>query len=249
MDKDSFYKIIEPGYVSDEATSLSISQILEKYPYFAIAAMIRLKLLADTNNPSFAKELKRLAIQAPDSRKLFMLLEGEKHGIAPIEEEEEKVDSFALIDSFLLSNAATDGNIKEDVLLGQPSASSDYLYWSLHSEEHKNEKQNESEDEPRLVHQDLIDSFIEEDENRQGRGLNYSKEESQTTASPVEEKNVKPIEDTYFTETLAQIYVKQKRYSKALQIIRNLYLNYPEKNVYFADQIRFLEKLIINSKK
>jgi hypothetical protein len=26
-------------------------------------------------------------------------------------------------------------------------------------------------------------------------------------------------------------------------------LNYPKKNVYFADQIRFLEKLIINNKK
>jgi hypothetical protein len=26
-------------------------------------------------------------------------------------------------------------------------------------------------------------------------------------------------------------------------------LKYPEKNVYFADQIRFLEKLIINTKK
>ena len=38
-------------------------------------------------------------------------------------------------------------------------------------------------------------------------------------------------------------------YEKALQIIQNLNLKYPEKNIYFADQIRFLEKLIINTKK
>ena len=65
----------------------------------------------------------------------------------------------------------------------------------------------------------------------------------------LEENQHKPLDDSYFTETLAHIYVKQKRYEKALQIIKNLNLKYPEKNVYFADQIRFLEKLIINTKK
>jgi tetratricopeptide (TPR) repeat protein len=55
-------------------------------------------------------------------------------------------------------------------------------------------------------------------------------------------------EDGCFTETLAKIYIKQHRYDKALEIIRKLYLKNPKKNSYFADQIRFLEKLIINEK-
>ena len=55
-------------------------------------------------------------------------------------------------------------------------------------------------------------------------------------------------DDRYFTETLAKIYIKQHRYEKALEIIKKLSLNYPKKNAYFADQIRFLEKLIINAK-
>ena len=55
-------------------------------------------------------------------------------------------------------------------------------------------------------------------------------------------------DDSYFTETLAKIYIKQHRYEKALEIIEKLCLNYPKKNAYFADQIRFLEKLIINAK-
>ena len=54
-------------------------------------------------------------------------------------------------------------------------------------------------------------------------------------------------DDSCFTETLAKIYVKQQRYSKALEIIKKLSLKYPKKNAYFADQIRFLEKLIINA--
>ena len=57
------------------------------------------------------------------------------------------------------------------------------------------------------------------------------------------------LDDSYFTETLARIYLKQHRYDKALEIIRSLYLNFPNKSIYFADQIRFLEKLVrINQK-
>ena len=55
-------------------------------------------------------------------------------------------------------------------------------------------------------------------------------------------------EEGCFTETLAKIYIKQQRYEKALEIIEKLNLNYPKKNAYFADQIRFLKKLIINAK-
>lgn len=56
------------------------------------------------------------------------------------------------------------------------------------------------------------------------------------------------LDEGLFTETLARIYIKQGRYDKALRIIKTISLNYPEKNLYFADQIRFLEKLIINDK-
>lgn len=58
------------------------------------------------------------------------------------------------------------------------------------------------------------------------------------------------LDDSYFTETLARIYLKQHRYDKALEIIRSLYLNFPNKSIYFADQIRYLEILVrINQKK
>ena len=57
------------------------------------------------------------------------------------------------------------------------------------------------------------------------------------------------VDDTFCTETLARIYLKQHRYDKALEIIRSLYLNFPNKSIYFADQIRYLEKLVrINQK-
>jgi predicted Zn-dependent protease len=71
--------------------------------------------------------------------------------------------------------------------------------------------------------------------------------------TPEEEKVDEVVEsnpeEEYFTETLARIYIKQGRYSKALEIIQRLSLQFPKKNAYFADQIRFLEKLIINNNK
>ena len=57
------------------------------------------------------------------------------------------------------------------------------------------------------------------------------------------------LDDSCFTQTMAQIYLKQHRYDQALEIIKSLYLNFPNKSIYFADQIRYLEKLIrINQK-
>lgn len=61
-----------------------------------------------------------------------------------------------------------------------------------------------------------------------------------TDSDDVNEK----LDDVYYTETLARIYLKQHRYNKALEIIRSLYLNFPNKSIYFADQIRYLEKLV-----
>lgn len=56
------------------------------------------------------------------------------------------------------------------------------------------------------------------------------------------------LKDSYFTETLASIYIRQHRYEEAIEIIRSLSLTFPNKSSYFADQIRYLEKIINSSK-
>ena len=45
------------------------------------------------------------------------------------------------------------------------------------------------------------------------------------------------------TETLARIYVDQKKYDKAIQAFHILSLKYPEKSGYFADQIKLIKNL------
>ena len=47
------------------------------------------------------------------------------------------------------------------------------------------------------------------------------------------------------SESLAQVYIRRGRYDKAYDIIHALSLNNPKKSVYFADQLRFLQKLML----
>ncbi len=55
-----------------------------------------------------------------------------------------------------------------------------------------------------------------------------------------------PSAPASLSESFARVMIKNRNYSKALEIIQAISLNNPEKSAYFADQIRFLKKLIIN---
>ena len=76
--------------------------------------------------------------------------------------------------------------------------------------------------------------------------------ENKETEEPVRdepEKQEEPKKEQKIDETedkeVAKL-VKKGRYREALQIINAMRLNNPEKSAYFADQIRFLKKLILN---
>jgi hypothetical protein len=107
-----------------------------------------------------------------------------------------------------------------------------------------------------MLGQDLINAFLNESSIAENQTLKLQNRNSDNQNSNDREEigasdEIALIEDLpeeTFTETLAKIYLKQKRYDRALEIFKNLNLKYPEKNVYFADYIRFLEKLITNIK-
>ena len=250
MKAEDLYRLMEHPEKLTEETLPQLKLIVDEFPYFSIARLLYLKNLAKLNDVRFGSALKKMAVCVPDRRKLFMLIEGERFGlhVASVDEKEQagQSDAFSLIDAFL-SNQKQVVEEKESPLF-EPSASVDYLHWSL-SETHT---PDETPDVP-LQHQDLIDSFIEKDRQRKRMDEPEEEilsEESVAHSLPEGETELhRPLNDSYFTETLAHIYIKQKRYEKALLIIKNLNLKNPEKNAYFADQIRFLEKLIINTKK
>jgi len=56
-------------------------------------------------------------------------------------------------------------------------------------------------------------------------------------------QSVKLDENELMTETLAKVYLEQKKYKKAIQAYKILSLKYPEKSGFFADRIHAVKKL------
>ena len=108
---------------------------------------------------------------------------------------------------------------------------------------------------------DLIASFILKHRDDESSLLPHSPApEPVTPPSPILRPTEKPTPghtvpaqaaqpgtfDSSLSESLAKIYIRQKRYDKAFEIIHTLSLNNPKKSSYFADQLRFLRKLMLN---
>ena len=149
----------------------------------------------------------------------------------------------SLIDNFLKNNSTTDENVPGRRKLTVADATTDYAAFLLDLEDASPGKEANDPDNQRAQRDsELIDEFIE---NKPGRIVLQDTPEYMPEPEDTKEETA---EEDYFTETLAKIYIKQGRYEKAIEIIRKLHLLYPKKNRYFADQIRFLQKLIINNK-
>jgi len=223
-----------------EETLQDLQNLVDEYPYFQTAQLLYALNLHAKKDIRYPVELKKAACHAGDRRKLFYLTEEESFPqelIEKLEKEKENHSSFDLIDYFLVEKEKTekDKNVKAFV------ASTDYLSYAF-----SEKTQDEGSKIQAMQHQQAIDKFLEADKKAPIQiEWKEKAKESEKTASDSGSNE----EEGFFSVTLAKIYLKQKKYERALEIIRKLHLLYPEKNLYFADQIRFLEKLIINTKK
>lgn len=63
-------------------------------------------------------------------------------------------------------------------------------------------------------------------------------------ATPAKNSGKDQTPSSSLSESLAKIYIRQGRYRRAYEILSDLNLKNPEKSIYFADQLRFLRKVI-----
>ena len=239
----------------DRETLYELRSMLALYPYFQTARLLMLQNLYLLHDPSFNEELRRAAIYITNRTVIFQMIEAGHYKITPqpktsdatFTEDEKRNRTISLIDNFL-DSIPKEAEEKEGDKKRKPTpadAAVDYVAYLLECE--SEEEHEQAGETPQLRGQELIDSFINNDKGR----IVLSEEPTLTPQlEETAEEGMEEGSEGYFTETLARIYIKQGRYSKALEIIRRLSLQYPKKNAYFADQIRFLEKLIIiNNKK
>ena len=241
MDRDSLYEL---------------RSLLALYPYFQTARLLMLQNLYLLHDATFDEELRRASAYITDRRVLFKMIEGrhyeyrnmipQKSTAKPKTVETEDRTS-TLIDNFLDQIPKDYVEETERKAKRKPTpadAAVDYISYLVEVEpEGTQEMPGEV---PQMPGQDLIDSFINDDKGK--FTLSDTPEYRPEPQSEPENDEIE-VGGEFFTETLARIYIKQGRYSKALEIIQRLSLQIPKKNAYFADQIRFLEKLVINNNK
>ena len=230
LDRDSLYEL---------------RTLVARYPYFQSLHLLYLKNLYLLHDASFGAELRKAVLYVADRRLLFSLIEGDHYILRPHDSttvpmqgmtEEPGVDrTLFLIDAFL-SSMPEEQQPPQSVPL---DFSVDYTSYLLQDEEEAETADNGN---VRLRGQELIDGFIRGDSPTRQDGGSRQELSPEAVASGGE------LDDSYFTETLAKIYIRQHRYEKALEIIKKLSLKYPKKSAYFADQIRDVEQMIINAK-
>lgn len=241
----------------NKETLFELRSLVALYPYYQPARLLMLQNMYLLHDTSFDDELRRAALYITDRTLLFEIAEGAHYRTtnatetASTDAELPETNDIAhdgnrtisIIDNFLES-ASKDNEDDTEESKSKPTpadAAVDYVAYLLKSEK---ERKPTTGNEPQLKGQTLIDDFI----NKDGGKIQLQEKPTYKPEITSSENSQNDNDESCLTETLAQIYIKQRRYSKALEIIQRLNLNYPKKSAYFADQIRFLKKLIANEK-
>ena len=238
----------------DQQTISMLRNMVDEHPYFHPARILLLQALYKHHSPQFDEELRISAPLLPDRQAIFRLTEEPNY----LKNEERR--------KFNTDDMETDKSQRTNLLISdflehQPQeqmqnvrypidATQDYIGFLL-----QNEAQDEEQPDVPMNGGGVVEDFLNQEPARivlKGNGnVNVNVNDNVNDNVNINDNgngNDNDNENEILTETLAGIYIKQGKFENAIKIIRQLSLKYPKKNRYFADQIRFLEKLIINNK-
>jgi hypothetical protein len=256
MTLDDFtYLLKEPCSISPEQT-LEMDTIMKLYPYFQVAHVLHLKGLKKEHSFKYNKALKTTAGYTTNRTILFDFITADTLDIErqylkerKILQEAEVID-FEVVDKTIIATAE-DAIIKkkpilESLQIGTPldfetnemHSFNEWLQLSFFKPIERSEEPVEVIDEGKSKNFELIDQFIA----------------TKPKIKPVVATNTIDISsesskenESLMTETLARVYLEQKKYGKAIKAFKILSLKYPEKSGFFADRIKAVKFLQQNN--
>ena len=268
MNKSLFYQYLHHPELLDDRSLEDIDEILSEYPYFQSARLLKIKNLSNQGSIGYDRELKRVAIWVTDRSKLFHLLDhrvlllvDEYKEPTPLElklENQPLTLDFSALTEVTAFDSESKLRITEDelndelsqlIMSGSAHASSffnvdDKVDLQDFVKTFKKQKPNETSSSDKIATNEdrrkkLIDTFII-DQPRIAQ-----KENSKIEPEIFQQISLKEDAEL-ITDTLAKIYINQGKYDKAILAYEKLSLKYPEKNSYFAGQIKKIKELINN---
>ena len=214
-----------------------VDAILGRYPYFTVpAARLLQSDAAGLSEADRSRLAAAVALNASDSASLMKLIDPDGQRFAsfyPPEPRTETPSTDKAIDTFLDQYGTIDAHEQEllEKLIFNPVP--DYSQVLARDADPVPEGPVSEQDA-------MLDAFLA------GHSDIVAHEQAahEAAAAAAEPARPMPDADSSLSESLAKIFIRQHRYDKAYEIISQLSLNFPKKSVYFADQLRFLKKLM-----
>ena len=227
----------------DDAARRRLEDVLERYPWFTAA---RIALAVGRPEAENADELRAaVALEAASPATLAFVGRGaawasfypEPKAVAP-------QDTEGAIDRFLEKYGHS--SPEEDALLERMIFNPAPDYAEMLARQEQDDMPVEPFDPD--SEQGRIDRFILGHHPGSPERREPVKEERPEPGQKSRIAKPHPADNSLLSESLANVFIKQGRFKQAYDIICSLNLNYPKKSAYFADQLRFLQKVIANER-
>lgn len=243
-------KLLEHILDSSEPSSRELAEALERWPYFVYPAM---RALEAETSPEKRRRLKeRIAACVGSTEALARIFGEEPEEFIHFYPDERKpeLSTEDTIEQFIdrfghASDTPAAAETEESVPVAAPAI--DYAALLEDSTDAR------AADMPADATSSMLDSFLGAHPAPAPQKRPQPAPAPEPAPAPVPEQESAPAADAGrrppLSQSLARIMIKNRNYEKALEIITALSLNNPEKSIYFADQIRFLRKLIVNEER
>jgi hypothetical protein len=247
MVKSEFIHILENPYKIGEQVLKDLEQIAYEYPYFQAANAILLKGYKNKGDYRYTNLLKKVAALTTDRSVLFEYITQIEFSQEFAVNEIKFLDSENVSEETKILNITTDEivektpikeeKVKENtIVLAKELNFEQWIEILTKGIQTIDSKEVELPKSKKVISKfDRIDKFLNEKPKitpHKSNDINIDIAKQSVTEN-----------DSVMTETLAKIYVAQKKYTRAIKAYRILSLKYPEKSVFFADQIRAIKKI------